>query len=230
MRWFGATDEEIKQNAKAIHGWGENGYTLYERITIRPALSINGIVGGYQGPGVKSVIPAKATVKLNLRLVPDQDPFAIEQLLRQYLQEITPSTVSIHVHTNLHAKPYEMSIRHPAIRAGKWALMKGFGTPPILTRVGGTIPVVSLLEKLLGMSTILLGFGLPGDRIHAPNERFSLANFSKGIHTSIWFMTALSKDNLFSGRHFSASKVDESNVYIRNHESRKNGHSKYLKL
>jgi acetylornithine deacetylase/succinyl-diaminopimelate desuccinylase-like protein len=199
MRRFGPKDKEILQSARASHGWGEKGYTLYERTTIRPALSVNGIVGGYQGPGVKSVIPAKAGVKLNFRLVPNQDPYVIEKLFRKFIQELAPPSVSVNIRANLHARPYAINIRHPAMRAGKLAFKKGFGKEPILTRIGGTIPAVSLFKEKLGIETVLLGFGLPTDRIHAPNERFYLPNFKKGIKTSIRFITALSQQEFSAG-------------------------------
>jgi len=198
MRRFGPADQQIMQNARATQPWGEPGYTLYERTTIRPSLSVNGMVGGYQGPGVKSVIPAKASVKLNFRLVPHQDPFEVEKLFRRYIKKIAPPTVSTSIQASLHARPYEMNIRHPALKAGQLAYTKGFGRSPVLTRVGGTVPVVSLFQKILNISTVLLGFGLPTDRIHAPNERFYLPNFLKAIHACIWFMTALGKKESFS--------------------------------
>lgn len=196
MARYGPKGKEILRDARAAKGWGEEGYSAYERTTIRPALSINGIVGGYQGQGVKSVIPAKASAKLNFRLVPDQDPHDIEKLFRQYIQKITPSTVTTRVHANLHARAYEINVNHPVLQAGKLAYSKGFGVPPVLTRIGGTIPVLSLFEKELNIPSVLLGLGLPDDRIHAPNERFFLPNFLKGINTCIWFMMALSKYRL----------------------------------
>ncbi|WP_207436076.1 dipeptidase [Sabulibacter ruber] len=199
MRQNGPTDNKILGDAKARYGWGEKGFTAYERTTIRPALSINGIVGGYQGPGVKSVIPAKAGAKLNFRLAPHQDPQVVEKLLRTYIQGIAPPGAAVNIHTYLHAKPYELNLGHPALQAGQWALRQGFGKEPVLMRIGGTIPAVSLFREILGVSTILLGFGLATDRIHAPNERFCLRNFKKGIETSIWFMAALSQKANVSG-------------------------------
>ncbi|GEO06947.1 succinyl-diaminopimelate desuccinylase [Adhaeribacter aerolatus] len=199
MRHFGPTDKKILEDAQAYNGWGEKGFTAYERTTIRPALSVNGIVGGYQGTGVKSVIPAKAGAKLNFRIAPNQDPYVVEKLFRKYMQEIAPPSVAVNIRAHLHAKPYELNIRDPALQAGKLAFQKVFGKEPVLTRIGGTIPAVSLFKEKLNISTILLGFGLPTDRIHAPNERFYLPNFKKGIKTSIWFMTALSQKANLSG-------------------------------
>ncbi|GAA4435682.1 dipeptidase [Pontibacter saemangeumensis] len=209
MARYGPTDKEILQNARAAKGWGEEEFTAYERTTIRPSLSINGIVGGYQGQGVKSVIPSKASAKLNFRIVPNQDPYVVEKLFRQYIKKLTPATVTTHVHANLHARSYEIGVRHPVLQAGKLAYARGFGVAPVLTRIGGTIPVLSLFEEELNIPSVLLGFGLPDDRIHAPNERFYLPNFLKGIHTCIWFMAALSKYKLSAKKTGKAAVVSE---------------------
>lgn len=193
MARIGPSDPKILQDAHAQHGWGERGYTLYERTSIRPALTVNGITGGYQGPGVKAVIPAAAVAKLNFRLVPDQDPDEIDQLFRQYIESITPSTMHYKVRTFLSARPAVVDRNHPAIRATAFAYHKGFGAAPVFLRSGGTIPVVNLFQTMLGVPTVLMGFALPDDRLHAPNEKFHLPNFFKGINTSIYFLDEMSK-------------------------------------
>jgi acetylornithine deacetylase/succinyl-diaminopimelate desuccinylase-like protein len=190
MRRTGPDDSEILNDAKAESGWGEKGYNLYERTTIRPALTVNGITGGYRGPGVKAVIPAKASVKLSFRLVPDQDPSEIEQLVRSHLARITPPTVKSSVRFFARAHPAMVDRRHPALRAAQLAYRKGFGSSAVFTRSGGTIPVVNTFHETLGIPTVLMGFALPDDRIHAPNEKFSLRNFFDGISTCIWFLAA----------------------------------------
>jgi acetylornithine deacetylase/succinyl-diaminopimelate desuccinylase-like protein len=197
----GPTDVEILKDAGVEHGWGEWGYTLYERTTLRPSLTVNGISGGYQGQGVKAIIPAYATAKLNVRLVPDQDPNDIDQLFRRHIARVTPHAVRLAVRTNLMAKPALVERNHPAIRAAARAYREGFGAIPTFLRSGGTIPVVSLLRETLGIPTVLLGFALPDDRMHAPNEKFHLPNFYKGIATSVWFlheMGAMSRASLAS--------------------------------
>ncbi len=193
MAAVGPTDADILRAAAASGGWGEAGYSIYERTTIRPALSVNGLVGGYQGPGVKAVIPARACAKINLRLAPDQDPREVESLLRAQIARLTPSTVHSAVRTQLAARPATVDRRHPAIRAAALAYRNGFGTSPAFVRLGGTIPVVDFLRRRLHLETALMGFALPDDRMHAPNEKFHLPTFFRGIVTSICFLAVLAR-------------------------------------
>lgn len=193
MACVGPTDEQILLDAQVEKGWGERGHTLYERSTIRPALTINGITGGYQGAGGKAVIPARATAKLSFRLVPDQGPYEIDQLFRQYITQITPPTVKSIVRTSFGAVPITTNTRHPAVRAAAKAYYRGFGAMPVYLRCGGTIPAINIFQEILGIPTVLMGFGLPDDMIHAPNEKFYLPNFYKGISTCIWFLAEVGK-------------------------------------
>jgi acetylornithine deacetylase/succinyl-diaminopimelate desuccinylase-like protein len=188
MARTGPSDAEILRDAQAQEAWGEPEYSLYERITLRPALTINGITGGYQGPGGKSVIPSHAVAKLNFRLVPDQDPAEVDQLFRQYIRRITPPTAKLVVRSEPGAKSALVNPGHPAIQMAAQAYRKGFGSAPVFLRSGGTIPIVNSFQKILGLPTVLMGFALPDDRMHAPNEKFHLPNFYRGIATSIWFM------------------------------------------
>jgi acetylornithine deacetylase/succinyl-diaminopimelate desuccinylase-like protein len=192
MRITGPTDQQILKEAHIKRSWGERGFTLYERITIRPALIISGITGGYQGPGEKGVVPASATVKLGFRLVPDQDPAEIERLARWHIARITPPEVRSEVRAFPGAKPALVNPHHPVIRAASLAYRKSFGVAPVFLRSGGTIPVVSTFQQVLGVPTVLMGFALPDDRIHAPNEKFHLPNFYRGIETCLWFMAGVS--------------------------------------
>jgi acetylornithine deacetylase/succinyl-diaminopimelate desuccinylase-like protein len=180
------SDAQLLREAKAARGWGEPEYTAYERTTIRPCLVVNGIVGGYQGPGAKAVLPARATVKINIRLVPDQNPRDIARLIREHVDRITPATVRATVRATMAAPPVVIPRDHPVMRVAAMGYARGFGVEPAFIRSGGTIPIVNTLQKALGIPTALMGFALPDDRIHAPNERFLLANFFKGIATSIW--------------------------------------------
>ncbi len=184
----GPTDEEILRDARAARGWGEPGFTLYERTTTRPALTINGITGGYEGPGVKAVIPVRALAKINFRLVADQEPEEIDLIFRRHIERVTPPTVRATVRTHFKARPARIDHRHPAMRAASAAYEKGFGAAPVFLRSGGTIPVVSVFKEMLRIPTVLMGFALPDDRLHAPNEKFHLPNFYNGIATSVWFM------------------------------------------
>jgi acetylornithine deacetylase/succinyl-diaminopimelate desuccinylase-like protein len=199
MRDAGPSDKKILADASARQGWGESGYSLYERLTIRPALTLNGITGGYQGKGVKAVIPARASVKLNIRLAPDQDPQEIDRLFRAYVARIAPPTVRIAVRTDLAAKPAVLDRRHPAMRAAAKAYRRGFGVAPTYLRIGGTIPIVNLLQEQHGIPTVLMGFALPDDQLHGPNEKVHLPTFFKGIATSISFLEEIAR--LASSRH-----------------------------
>jgi acetylornithine deacetylase/succinyl-diaminopimelate desuccinylase-like protein len=191
MARVGPPDEQILEDGGAAMGWGECGYTLYERTTIRPALTVNGIVGGYQGPGGKGVIPARALAKLSFRLVPDQDPREVDRLFRKHIARLTPPTVRLTVRSLFAGKPALVRRQHPAMRAAATAYRKGFGATPVFLRSGGTIPVVSAFQDLVGFPTVLMGFALPDDRMHAPNEKFHLPNFYNGIATCIWFLASI---------------------------------------
>jgi acetylornithine deacetylase/succinyl-diaminopimelate desuccinylase-like protein len=191
MTEFGAPDALVLEDAGSERGWGEPGYSLYERLTVRPALTINGISGGYLGPGRKGVIPARAVAKLSFRLVPDQDPRDVDRLFRNHVARLTPPTVSAEVRTVSGTRPAVINPLHPALRAAALAYRKGFGAPPALLRSGGTIPVVSTFQQMLGAPIVLMGFALPGDRMHAPNEKIHLPTFFNGIATSIWFLALL---------------------------------------
>jgi acetylornithine deacetylase/succinyl-diaminopimelate desuccinylase-like protein len=193
MERAGPSDEQILQDAKLEQGWGESGFSLYERTTIRPALTVNGMAGGHYGRGVKSIIPARAIAKLSFRLVPDQDPQQIAHLFRDHIERITPTTVRSSVRTFSPIKPALVDRNHPAVRAAAFAYKKGFGALPVFIRSGGSIPVVSTFQELLGCPAVLMGFGLPDDHIHAPNEKFHLPNFYNAIATSIWYLAVAAK-------------------------------------
>ena len=200
MARTGPSDEQILRDAKAKKAWGERGYTLYERTTLRPALTINGLSGGYQGSGIKGVIPARALAKLSFRLVADQDPEEIEQLFREHIKGVSPSTVRTTIRVLSSAKPAVLERDHAAMKAAAFAYRKAFGSLPVFLRSGGTIPVVNTFQETLQIPTVLMGFALPDDRIHAPNEKFHLPNFYRGIESCIWFLLAAAA-NLRKGRH-----------------------------
>jgi acetylornithine deacetylase/succinyl-diaminopimelate desuccinylase-like protein len=188
MRQHGPGDREILKAAGATCSYGEPGYTMYERTTIRPALTFNGIAGGYQGQGGKGIIPASASIKLNFRLVPEQEPREVEQLLREHLRNAVPRGIGVNATATGSASPAVMSREHPAMRAAARAYHRGFGASPAFVRSGGTIPVVNLFREVLGISTVLLGFALPDDGMHGPNEKFHLPNLYQGIETCIHFL------------------------------------------
>jgi acetylornithine deacetylase/succinyl-diaminopimelate desuccinylase-like protein len=191
LRRHGPPEAQLLREARVGLGWGEPGYTLYERTTLRPSLSITGLSGGYQGEGVKSVVPPQARAKLSFRLAPGQDPHAVERQLRAHLHRITPPQVQATLRSQLHAPSYTVSPMHPVMQAAAQAYAEGFGRAPVLQRSGGTIPVVSIFEQDLGIPTVLMGFGLPDDRKHGPNEFLHLPNFWRGIRTSMAFLRRL---------------------------------------
>jgi acetylornithine deacetylase/succinyl-diaminopimelate desuccinylase-like protein len=174
-------EEVLKQTygLTALHG--EAGFTPTERNWARPTLDVNGIWGGYQGPGTKTIIPAWAAAKFSCRLVPDQDPRAVGQALRRYIDEVRPKTVRLSL-TELsgHGDPWITSVDHPLIQAGQRALRRAYGKDPALIRAGGSIGAVEVMGRLLDAPCLLIGFVLPDSFAHAPNERLDLESFYLG--------------------------------------------------
>ncbi len=183
--------EEWLREAGVKTEWGEEGYTVIERTSARPTLDVNGIWGGYIQPGAKTVLPSHASAKISMRLVPNQEPDEIARLIKDYLIEIAPPTVTVEVRA-LHGGDGAIIDRDgPAVKAAFRAYAEVFGKEPIFIREGGSIPVVATFKKVLGLETVLMGFGLPDDRLHSPNEKFHLPNFYRGIETVIHFMRFL---------------------------------------
>jgi acetylornithine deacetylase/succinyl-diaminopimelate desuccinylase-like protein len=193
MAQTGPSDAEILRNAGVLRPWGEPGYSMYERTTLRPSLAVTGILGGYQGIGSKAVIPARAIAKLYFRLVPDQDPEEIEQQFRDHIACVTPATMRFSIRKLFKARPVVMSRRHPALAAAIVGYREGFGNDPVFLRSGGSVPAVSLFQETFGVPTVLMGFALADDAMHAPNEKFHLPNFYNGIETMIRFLAEAGK-------------------------------------
>jgi acetylornithine deacetylase/succinyl-diaminopimelate desuccinylase-like protein len=167
--------------------FGEEGYTTNERTGIRPAFDVCGIWGGYTGEGAKTVIPSEAHAKISTRLVPNQDFLKIGKLFQQYFESIAPDCVKVEV-TFLHGgESYVSPIDMPAYKAAEKAIETTFGKKPIPTRSGGSIPIIAGFEKILGIKSILMGFGLGEDAIHSPNESYPVSHFYKGIETIPYF-------------------------------------------
>jgi len=172
---------------------GEEGYTKIERVGIRPTFDLCGMWGGYTGEGSKTVLPSKAYAKLSCRLVPNQDHNKIAKLVKDYLESNAPKGVKVEV-TPLHGgQAYGCPIDLPAYKAAEAAYMETYGKQPIPMRSGGSIPIISTFEKVLGLKSILMGFGLGSDAIHSPNENYPLDNFFKGIETIIAFYQHFAK-------------------------------------
>jgi len=176
----------------APQAWGDPDYTLVERLGARPTLDVHGIIGGYTGPGGKTVLPSQVHAKISMRLVPDQDPDEIAELYRDYIRDLAPPSVTVEITTGGGAPASITDFNIPAMKAASTAFAQIFGREPVFMREGGSIPVVSQFQKFLGLETVLMGFGLPDDKIHAPNERFYLPNFYRGIQTSIRFLAEFS--------------------------------------
>jgi acetylornithine deacetylase/succinyl-diaminopimelate desuccinylase-like protein len=193
MRATGPGNAELLRNAGAARSWGENGFTLYERTTARPALTVTGITGGYQEHGAKGVLPARARAKVEIRLAPGQDPLEIERLFRLHISRLTPPTVTTKVRTLSKARPVTIDPAHPLFRAVENAYLRGFGRKPAYGRSGGSIPVVAALQEIGGMPVALMGFGLADARIHAPNESLYLPNFFRGIAASYHLLAGLGR-------------------------------------
>ncbi len=169
---------------------GEAGYSLLERLWARPTLDCNGIAGGFQGEGAKTVIANEAMAKISCRLVPNQDPDDIRDKLTAYLKELAP--VGVHVEViDLHGgKPAMSPIESKAVQTAAKALQQVYGKEALFARTGGSIPIVSSLQTLLNAEVVLVGFGLETDRVHSPNEKFDLENYYKGIETSAALLNA----------------------------------------
>jgi len=166
---------------------GENGWTTLERTGMRPTLDVNGIWGGYTGEGAKTVLPSKAYAKISMRLVPNQNSERITKLFTEHFEKIAPKSVRVKVTPHHGGEPALTPTDSIAFKAASKAMETTFGKKPIPTRGGGSIPIVALFEKELGLKTLLMGFGLDSDAIHSPNESFGLFNYYKGIETIPYF-------------------------------------------
>ena len=177
-------EESFAESVGIAHGSGEIGYSSIERKWARPTLDVNGITSGYQGPGAKTVIASKASAKISMRLVPNQDPAKVAAAFEQALRERCPDNVKIEFEAHGGSPACLTPVDSQAVALTRSALEIGFGEVPTIMREGGSIPVVGLLKRVLGIDTLLVGFGLPDDRVHSPNEKFDLDAFWKGTRTA----------------------------------------------
>jgi acetylornithine deacetylase/succinyl-diaminopimelate desuccinylase-like protein len=176
-------DEEAARREIGSPGFtgGESGFSALERLWTRPTLDVNGLLSGYTGEGAKTVLPARAMAKISMRLVPDQDYHDIENKFADHVRALAPEGVTVRVEP-LHGGPPWYSEPHgPVFDAARQALAEEFGQEPALTRSGGSIPIVQHFEQTLGAPVVLIGFGLPGDNLHAPNESMLVENYTRGI-------------------------------------------------
>lgn len=162
---------------------GEKGYSTLERLSIRPTLDVNGIWGGYTGEGSKTVIPSEANAKISMRLVPNQNWEKVSELFTNHIKSITPDSVSVEVTTHHGGNPYITPEDFKGYESAINAYKDSFGIDPIPQKDGGSIPIVPMFESILGIKTVLMGFGLDSDAIHSPDENFGIKNFFIGIET-----------------------------------------------
>jgi len=166
---------------------GEKGYTTLERTGIRPTLDVNGIWGGYTGEGAKTVLPSKASAKISMRLVPNQNPKEITEMFTRHFNSLAPKSVKVKVIAHHGGEPAVTPTDSKAFNAARKAFEEVWGKTPIPTRDGGSIPIVALFKKELGLDTVLMGFGLDTDALHSPNEHYGIKNFLVGIETIVAF-------------------------------------------
>lgn len=185
--------ENYKKELGIDEVFGEKGFTTVERTGIRPTLDVNGIWGGYTGEGAKTVLPSKANAKISMRLVPNQVSSEITELFTKHFQSIAPKYVKVKVKAHHGGEPAVTPTNSPAFKAASKAFEEVWGKTPIPTRDGGSIPIVALFKKELGLDTVLMGFGLDSDAIHSPNEHYGVKNFMLGIETIVAFFKHYSK-------------------------------------
>ena len=186
-------EEGYKKHLDVSELPGEQGFTTLERVWARPTCDVNGITAGYQGVGAKTVIPAEASAKISMRLVPDQDPLKIQAAFEKHVRSFCPPAVRVRFEAHGHARPVVVPSDSPSLRKARAALEQAFDAKSVLMRGGGSIPVVETFKDKLGVSALLVGYGLPGDNLHSPNERFSLDCYHRGIKTAAYLLAELGK-------------------------------------
>jgi acetylornithine deacetylase/succinyl-diaminopimelate desuccinylase-like protein len=189
-----ATSEEQFKAATGVPAvWGDANFTIKERVSARPTLDINGMWSGYTGPGPKTIIPASAGAKLSSRLVGNQDPDKIYEVLKSYVESIAPPTVTVNVELLTTGRPALFPSDLPAMQAAVRAYERGWGHTPVFTRGGGSIPIVADIADMMKIPVVMMGYGLDDDGLHAPNESYSIEMFERGIETAIVYMEELAQ-------------------------------------
>jgi acetylornithine deacetylase/succinyl-diaminopimelate desuccinylase-like protein len=188
LRKLPFSDKTFLEEATAQAAVGEKGYSTLERVWARPTCEVNGLLSGYTGEGAKTVLPAKAMAKVSCRLVPDQSPTEIEQLMKAYIKTVTPPGVTVTVEHLHGGRPWRAELSGTLFDAARRALKTAFARDPVIVGEGGSIPVVGDFQRVLGAPVLLVGFGLPGENAHAPNEWMSDENFVKGMRAmaALW--------------------------------------------
>ena len=177
-------DEAFRHETGAASLGGERGWSTLERLWMRPTCEVNGLLSGYTGEGAKTVLPSHAMAKVSCRLVPDQDPAEIEKLMRAHVERVRPEGVRVTVRHLHGGRPWRADLDGPLFDAGRRALAAAFGREPVIVGEGGSIPVVGDFQRILGAPVLLMGFGLPGENAHAPNEWLSEENYARGLRAA----------------------------------------------
>jgi acetylornithine deacetylase/succinyl-diaminopimelate desuccinylase-like protein len=186
---YGEEDVLRETGAPRVHG--EPGFSVIERIGLRPTLEVIGVGGGHQGEGFKGVIPAEARAKFAARLVVDQDPVQVEAAIRAHIAAVAPDTVTWELESHFGLRAILLDPETPEMRAAARAYERGFGNPPVFVPGGGGIPVVSAFAEDLGLPVVLMGFAQNDDNVHGPNEKLLVKSFHRGIRASVAFMEEL---------------------------------------
>jgi acetylornithine deacetylase/succinyl-diaminopimelate desuccinylase-like protein len=187
------SEEQFKEATGVPAVWGDQRFTIRERVSARPTLDINGLWSGYSGPGPKTIIPAKAGAKVSCRLVANQDPHKIYEQIKAHIESIAPPTVRVEVRLLTTGKPALIPFDLPEMQAAARAYENGWGHAPVFTRGGGSIPVVADFVELMGVPVVMMGYGLDSDGLHAPNEHYSIEMFQRGIETAIVYADELAR-------------------------------------
>ena len=193
MKGLPFDEDTFLEETGAPVAFGEKGYSTLERLWARPTCEVNGLLSGYTGEGAKTVLPAKAMAKVSCRLVPDQDPAKIERLMFEHVARVAPDGVKVVVRHLHGGRPWRASLDGPLFEAAKRALSAAFGREPVITGEGGSIPVVGDFQRILGAPVLLMGFGLPGENAHAPDEWISDDNFVRGMRAAAVLLDELEK-------------------------------------
>lgn len=187
------SEEQLLQATGVPAPWGEEAFTIRERVSARPTLEINGLSSGWTGPGPKTIIPATAMAKISCRLVGNQDPHKIFENLKDYIESLAPPTVKVTVELLTTGEPALIDFTLPEMQAAARAYERGWGATPVFTRGGGSIPIVADIVHLMKMPVVMMGYGLDTDGLHGTNEHFSLEMFQRGIETAIVYLDELAQ-------------------------------------
>ncbi|HYI24184.1 MAG TPA: dipeptidase [Thermomicrobiales bacterium] len=185
------SDEQLREATGVPAVWGDERFTIRERVSARPTLDINGMWSGYSGPGPKTIIPSRAGAKLSSRLVGNQDPNRIYEVLKAHVESVAPPTVNVEVSLLTIGRPALIPFTLPEMQAAARAYEKGWGYEPVFVRGGGSIPVVADIAAMMGIPVVMMGYGLDSDGLHAPNEHYSIEMFERGIETAIVYLEEL---------------------------------------